>query len=219
MCGGGPNLTPPTDSIFELWSGYVLASLFGSSTARFRYKKKLNEHPADELNLISCNLAIRHRVFQETGLFFDEKCSSNEENILLFQLKEKGHKMILSPDLIVYHRRRDNLLEFSKQIYKYGKGRMQQTIKFPKSLPAWVALPSLFVFYLASLFFAKNAFYALPIFIYLFLDTAHATFYGLKFRSFKSFALLLILFPVHHLSYGAGFLAGLNYLVFREQEN
>jgi glycosyltransferase involved in cell wall biosynthesis len=206
---GGPNLTPEGSSLFQRCFGYVLESTFGAANMRRRWIAIGEDILTNDKSLILCNLAIRKRVFHKEKNHFNSDLICAEENLLLQQLKSKRYKMLYSPKLIVYHERRKNLREFAQQIFKYGKGRMQQTLQLPASLPLFSILPTLFILYLISILFFHKIFYLSPLFAYLFLDTFFSFQIVLRHKSIILFPLSLIIFPIVHISYGLGLLSGL----------
>lgn len=204
---GGPNLTPPGSSFFQKCSGMVLASVFGSAHARFRYKKARERMPADDSSLIACNLAVKRSVLEKTGLFFNEAVIRNEENLLLGALGAMGIRMLYMPELFVYHERRSNAAELFLQIFRYGRGRAQQTICLPHTLSLFNMLPSLLIIYVCLLpLFHRNPLYYAPGFLYILLDLVFSAGLGLSSRNLLYGLCSFWLFPLVHIAYGAGFL-------------
>ncbi|MGH9026751.1 MAG: glycosyltransferase, partial [Acidimicrobiia bacterium] len=117
---GGPNVTPPGSSRFQVVQGAVLASPMGAGPVRRRY----GDHPfgqADERSFILCNLAVR----REAMVPFDTDLVCAEENAVLLELKRRNLGMLYDPYLAVYHERRDTPRGFAQQMFKYGRGRGQ----------------------------------------------------------------------------------------------
>lgn len=206
---GGPNLTPKESNFFQRCSGYIFSSIFGSVTMRFRYSILPEEKLVDDRYLILCNLAFRKRIFLKEKMDFNRDIASNEENLLLYKLKKKGYNILYCPEIFVYHQRRGNLLLMMKQFFCYGRGRAQMTRIHPISLPWFTVLPCIFFIYLISLLFVRNLFYMGPLMLYLFLNVFFSAGISIKNREFLALPLLMILFPLSHLSYGLGFLFGL----------
>ena len=205
---GGPNLTPPGSTLFQRCCGYVLSSAFGSAKMRNRYIKGPREKFVDDTSLILCNLAISRKIFEDEKMLMNENFSCNEENLLLQELRQKGYGMLYSPDLIVYHNRREGVKNFFWQIFNYGKGRMRQTLCSPKLFLPFTVIPSLFVLYLVSLGLFRSMVYLLPFFAYAAIDVFCAASLSLKYRNPMIFLYTFILFPVQHIAYGLGFILG-----------
>ena len=156
---GGPNLTPLSNSLFQKSCGYALSSFFGTWKMNRRYHAS-KKGPADERSLSLCNLAIRKDALTATGLRFNEKVTSNEENLLLQELSFKGRKMLYDPGLVVYHDRRETYPGFIKQIFNYGRGRANNIRLVPATLDPIFFLPSALIIYVLSLMFIHNISYA-----------------------------------------------------------
>ena len=204
---GGPQLTPETDKFFAKVSGYALESSFGSYKMSTRYKKNKINLNADETCITSANCFVRREVFNKAG-FFSPALYPGEDPEFFSRVKKNNVKIAYSPDLIVYHKRRNSFSSFCKQIYKYGKVRMIKE-KLNKTLvdPVFV-IPSLFVVYLILLPFLYSFFKILiiPFILYLVLNILFSFKIALEKEPY-AFPLLIILFFAMHISYGLGMLA------------
>jgi glycosyltransferase involved in cell wall biosynthesis len=143
---GGPNDTPPGGTRFQAVQGGVLASIVGSGPVRRRY----GAHPpgeADERFFILCNLAVRRSVM----VAFDRDLVCAEENEMLAELAQRGHRMHYDPTLVAYHERRATFGGFARQMHKYGRGRGQVLVRRPGSTRLAYLAPSGLLAYLAAL--------------------------------------------------------------------
>ena len=203
---GGPNLTPPENDYIQHCFGFAHASPFvGLQTAaRYRPVKEINK--VTEKHLISCNLAFRGKMLKENP--FDPKIFPNEENELLSRISGKGHLLAYNPEFFVYHHRRKNLGAFMKQIFNWGKGRTMHSLKKPKNFDPLFFVPLLFVFYLVSLIWIHAPWYFLPLAAYILLDFVYTIETALTFKKWASLALMFWLFPITHIPYALGLLAG-----------
>jgi glycosyltransferase involved in cell wall biosynthesis len=125
---GGPNLTPPKSSMFQLVQGAVLGSVLATGPVRRRYGR----HPAgsaDERFFTLCNMAVRRKNM----LSFPPELICAEENAVLYELAVELAKMHYDPELFVYHERRDTFRGFVRQMEKYGTGRGQVIARRPAS--------------------------------------------------------------------------------------
>ncbi len=206
MVVGGPNLTPPDSATFQLCVGEVFSSWFGAATVRDRFCRRGGMRPADDSALILCNLALRRPLVSELPEPFKEHLVCNEENVLLGELGASGARMLHDPDLIVYHRRRSNLREFAAQVFRYGRGRWQNTLVAPSSLSLAYITPAIFLLYLVSMLLVHNQIYHGPLLVYLGLLLGASAWAALHLRQPRTFFLFLVLFPLCHVSYGGGFL-------------
>src|SRR5713226_8845447 len=156
MVVGGPNLTPPDSDTFQRCVGEVFSSWFGAATVRDRFCRRGGMRKTDDSALILCNLALRRAIISELREPFKEHLVCNEENVLLGELSASGARMLHDPDLIVYHRRRSNLRDFAAQVFRYGRGRWQNTLVAPSSLSLPYIIPAIFILYLISTLFVDS---------------------------------------------------------------
>ena len=153
--------------------------------------------------------AFRRKVFEAVGLW-DPNAITNEDAELNQRILENGGQIYLSRDIVVHYFPRDNFKALAKQYYKYGRGRARTLLKlgtFPTLRPllpflmttgaaALVAIPPLWPFAPAAF-----ATYALA-------TGAEAVRVGRKLGA-SAIPLVWAMFPVLHVSHGAGFAAGL----------
>lgn len=124
---GGVNLTPPLSPILETCFGAVMTSWFAAPMIRQRYFAPTAETlPANQHNIILCNLACRRSVVTKE-FYFPEGLVCNQENLFVYLLNSAGAKAVLSRDVYLYHYRRKTLRAFFEQTASYGCGRFQQT--------------------------------------------------------------------------------------------
>ena len=144
---GGPNITPEDDSKFVKCVGDVL-SFLSKPGARYGLD-------ADELIEIfhnpTCNVMYRKWVLDEVGGFNHDLVTCDDEE-LDYRIREKGYKILYTPDAIVYHYRRPTWKKFMKQAYNYGIGRMQAIKLHSKMGRVFHFAPSGIIFVIAVLF-------------------------------------------------------------------
>lgn len=204
---GGPSLTPPDDSPLQQLFGLALSSLFGAGGMRNRYRSVGNVRETTDKELILCNLAMRRDIFLASG-GLDERLYPNEENELLDRIQASGQKLVHAPHMAIHRSQRRSLRLFIRQMYSYGRGRAQQTL-IAGSGPIIGFIPLLFLLYLALLpFVAPTPLFFIPLCGYVMLDMLVT---AASIGSSGSFSriLLLLLFPLMHLSNGYGLLYGL----------
>ncbi|MCW4015014.1 MAG: glycosyltransferase [Candidatus Bathyarchaeota archaeon] len=88
----------------------------------FKEREELEEvkpffrHPA------GCNMAFRRKVAEEVG-YFDENIQYGFDEVeFADRICKAGYKMVLDPEVTVWHKHRATLGEFMKQNFQYGKG-------------------------------------------------------------------------------------------------
>ena len=78
--------------------------------------KPFFRHPA------GCNMAYRRKVAQEIG-YFDENIQYGFDEVeFADRVCKAGYKMVLDPNVLVWHKHRSTLGEFLKQNFQYGRG-------------------------------------------------------------------------------------------------
>lgn len=203
---GGPNLTPPNSSRFQVVQGAVLSSLISSGPVRRRY----GPHPArfaDERYFMLCNMAVRSGVLVQ----FDDTLICAEENRLLNELQAIGVRMLYDPSLIVFHDRRSDLKSFIRQLFKYGIGRGQLTSRDPTSIrPAYLAPLSLLLYVAAlPILISWTPWWLLGAAVYLVLLTVNGLMVAITLRKPSAFVPAAGLTSVIHVVYAVGIIAGL----------
>jgi len=220
---GGPNLTPPSDSFIQKCFGYLMGSSFVTGRTSLRWKPFGTAREATENDLILCNMSGRTSVLKEN--LFDERLWPGEELDFLVRLKKQGFKALYDPESIVYHSRRATVGKFSKQIFGYACGRAEALMLHHSSFEAIFMIPSLFVLYLLSLplavtisAFSRNLglLYCAPLLLYLGIDLLVSLYTAGKNKHLLAAALLPLLFPIAHVSYGLGILRS---VLFRTPKN
>ena len=207
---GGPALAPVgTGFLGRVFAG-TLGSVWGSGMSASRYVKRGGMREAGEKELILCNLLVRKEVFEKAG-FFREDLYPNEENEFINRAKKHGFKAVYDPEISVARAPRKAVSGFIKQCFRYGKGRAEQMRYGANAGDAANIIPALFLVYAAvtpaaALFYP--AFLA-PWVLYAALNISFSAAAALKHGRIHSFFAFFIAFPALHLSYGAGFMAGL----------
>jgi len=69
-----------------------------------------------------CNMALRRNVIEEVGGFDESIVHSFDEDELVERVCKCGYKMVLDPDVWVWHKHRSSLPDLLRQTFKYGRG-------------------------------------------------------------------------------------------------
>ena len=78
--------------------------------------KPFFRHPA------GCNMAFRRKIAEEVG-YFDENIQYGFDEVeFADRICRAGYKMVLDPEVLVWHKHRSTFGEFLKQNFQYGKG-------------------------------------------------------------------------------------------------
>jgi len=225
---GGPQLTPLDEKGFAKLSGYALSSKFGGWDTSNRYgKKKLNLN-VDETHLTTAIMFCKKKVVEEVK--FDKKLWPGEDPKFIAEARQKNFKVAYSPDLIIYHRRRPTIKALIKQIFNYGKvGPLRESFLETLRKPFFL-IPSLFVIYILFFFLGITITPSLsgyvinenilgfevkiwqvlifPLLVYVFLSLIYSFYESIKNKDISGILFLPIIFPIIHISYGAGRIYG-----------
>lgn len=211
---GGPNLTPPSSSLFEEASGLAFASKFGSYLSHARYRPVGDIRPSGEESLILCNLFVKSEAARSAPFPAHFVCC--EESWVVDQLKRAGHQAIYNPQLAVFHQRRASAFTLARQVYRYGFGRGQMTRANAKSsrlahfVPALSFLYALILFPLVAVSKISTSFFMVPVVCYIGL-AAFSSLGATTSPQPRAFARILtaFLFPLVHFFYAMGFVGGM----------
>ena len=208
---GGPDQTFKDSKLFERSVGYALLSPLATAHTRYRYGGQLEEKiiTAGEAKFILCNLWFRRKLFSEEHFQFDERFFRNEENILLFQLRNK--KAYYNPRLFVYHQRKTGLVSLGRAIFKSGLFRAKGSLIFPGSAGIKFFVPTAFDFYLSGLCYAPWGPAWWPLLIYFFLNLCLAFKIALSNRDGAAIPMVMFYQFFITLFYGIGFWVGMIY--------
>ncbi|HMP74933.1 MAG TPA: glycosyltransferase [Kiritimatiellia bacterium] len=203
----GPNITPPRDSYARRLPGVVMRSPLGFGPGYVRHHPVPRHEPEE---MPTCNMLIRLLP----GLLFREEFSTAEDMMYCRDVRERGFRIVYSPDVVVFHHRRRFPAGFARQFYFYGrdKGRLfargSRASRLPHAAPAAVLLYAVVYAVLAvlSAWICVPKWLALPGLAYLLLVVMES------FRCSRNPLLALgglVAFPVAHASYGLGWWRGL----------
>jgi len=205
---GGPNITPEDDADFAKCVGRVLSFL---SQAGARYGFNANK-VMETYHNPTCNVAYKKDVFQEAG-GFNEKLVTCDDEELDYRLKEKGYKILYTPDARVLHYRRSTWREFMEMAFNYGVGRMQ-AIKLHRKMGKWFHYAPPATVLLILFFFPMSALttiFALTSLLISLLGGISIAVMSLHLavKEQKNFLILYGLILIWFFGYGFGMLRGL----------
>ena len=211
----GPNITPPHNSLRQKASGYVWSTWLGSGGAGTYRCAVSQRREVDDFPTV--NLLVRKKDFLSVG-GFDSHYWPGEDTKLCHDLVYKlGKKIIYTPEVLVYHHRREVFKPHLQQIGRYALHRGHFARILPKtSLRLGYLIPSLFVLWLFGgpfmiLLLKFNFLYLLYLFIislYVLLLLITAIKVYLKEKNLKLAFLVIPSIFVTHLVYGVLFIKG-----------
>lgn len=123
--GGVGGLTlPPLDSCgFEKAVDNLFS--FAESFNLTCHCKGVSLHsPKKTEDIPGCNAFYRRQIL-EMIFPVDENLLTAEDCWMNFCVRDCGYQLILAPDIILWHNRRDSPRKFLRQIYRFAVGRMQ----------------------------------------------------------------------------------------------
>lgn len=162
--------------------------------------------------------AFKREVFSNYG-GYDERLVRNQDNEMNFRIRKNGGKVYLSDDIHLSYYCRDSVKGISDMAKKNGMWNVITMKLCPGSMGLRHFIPLLFVLSLltlAVLSFAHSIFAILlgaELSLYLLLDVYFSI---RQATSIKEFLMLAVLFPIFHLSYGAGSMLGISKLFSKE---
>ena len=209
-CVGGPNIETTKDGVVGKGISAALASAFGDYRGCKRFACRGKPRTVTEDGLILCNVSIRKELFDSIG-GFPEQLYPNEENALFSRLARGSgsRKLMYVPEAFVRRARPTTIREFTKKIFGYGAGRLNQTFVSPSPVCALRLLVAFWPLYLALLPFVRTAWFQAPLGVYFLGALAMAVKVLTDTKSVRVAALTSVLIMAMHMSYSAGILWGL----------
>lgn len=155
--------------------------------------------------------AFRREVFDKWG-GYDERLTRNQDNEMNYRIRKNGGKIFLSSDIKLSYYCRDSIKGISDMAMKNGMWNVITMKLCPGSMGLRHFIPLMFLISLICLPIVSAFWHPIALLfiaelvLYLILDCA---FSAKKASGIKEFLLLIILFPIFHITYGAGSLKGL----------
>jgi succinoglycan biosynthesis protein ExoA len=153
--------------------------------------------------------AFRRDIFERVGMF-DPRAITNEDAELNQRIVEAGGRVYLSRDIVVHYYPRSSMRSLARQYFKYGQGRARTLLKHGRFLSWRPALPFLWLTSEAVLL-ATSPWHPLgtwSLAAYSLVAGAEAVRVG-RSEGVTAIPVVWSIFPVLHVSHGAGFAAGL----------
>lgn len=162
--------------------------------------------------------AFRREVFEKWG-GYDERLTRNQDNEMNYRIRKNRGKIYLSSDIKLSYYCRDSIKGISDMAVKNGMWNVITMKLCPGSMGVRHFIPFVFLLSLIILPIAGVIYhpiwwlFALEMVLYFALDC----FFSAKHASgLKEFFLLVLLFPIFHITYGVGSLKGVLKLFSKE---
>lgn len=190
----------------------MLSSKFGVGNSRFRTNGE-----SGYVDTVPFG-AFKREVFSKYG-GYDERLVRNQDNEMNFRIRKNGGKIYLANDIHLSYYCRDSIKGISSMAMKNGMWNVITMKLCPGSMGLRHFIPFLFVVSVVTLCLTGIFF---P-FIYMLLGLELALYLLLnivfsieKSSTLKEFFVLLLLFPIFHISYGIGSIVGIIKLFTKE---
>ncbi len=151
--------------------------------------------------------AWKSEIFAEVGMF-DERLVRNQDDEFHYRAKSKGKKIYQNPDIKIWYYPRSDIKGLFRQYYQYGLFKPMVLKKVNSEMKLRHLIPSGFLLYFLSLPLALLSWlWLIPLGLYLLMDML----FSMRAKGgVKVKFLALFVYPTIHVSYGLGFLRGLN---------
>lgn len=190
----------------------VLSSKFGVGNSQFRTDGK-----SGYVDTVPFG-AFKREVFEEWG-GYDVRLTRNQDNEMNYRIRRNGGRVYLANDIRISYYCRDSIRDLCDMALKNGMWNIITMRLCPGSMSLRHFIPLTFVISLLFLLVTQLFFYPLRLLFlaevlsYLILSV----YFSFRLASSKSeFFLLLILFPIFHMTYGFGSLKGMVKLLFTD---
>jgi succinoglycan biosynthesis protein ExoA len=202
------------ETIGETYSAQAIAlamsSRFGVGNSAFRTVKNQRMY-VDTVAFPG----YKKEVLEKIGLF-NEELVRNQDDEYNYRLRKSGGRVLLAPEIKSKYFSRSNLLSLWRQYYQYGFWKVRVCQLHPRQMSLRQFVPLIFVLTLAaliiwSLFSVVGVYLLAAVLAAYLLAALLASLAAVSARDYKYILLLPFCFPVLHLSFGFGFLAGLFY--------
>ena len=158
-CFGGPDAAHESFSDVQKAINFSMTSFF--TTGGIRGGKKSLE----KFTPRTFNMGFTRDVYQKVGGFRE---MFSEDIDMSTRIKKAGYKIVLYPDVKVFHKRRVDFKKFWRQVHVFGMSRITLQLLYPGSMKLVHWLPALFVLFGLGLVIASffNYWFLIPLVVY-----------------------------------------------------
>ena len=205
---GGPGYTPNSNSFLQKAGGHVLSSfMVGALSKRVNGSSIL-----ESVDVPSFNFIARKEIILAVG-GWNEKYWPGEDTLLCMAITDYGKRILMVPDVVVYHHRRPLFLEHIKQVSNYGRHRGFFVKKFHGNSEKFVFfIPFIFVLCSVTAFIVGllNPNYR---FIFIILSSLYFVIsLGtsiVQVRDLRMVVVVVVGILITHVCYGISFMVGI----------
>ncbi|WP_048190866.1 glycosyltransferase [Methanobacterium sp. SMA-27] len=197
---GGPRLVAKTKNKKELVINTLLTSQIASggnpafAIRKTKYAKSIANYNA----IYKKDILSKFR--------YDEKLIMSDDNELNFRLRKSGYNFINVPEAMVWHHETSSIMEFARNMFKYGVN-ITNTVKKHRNIitinvPITIAL-ILYLILMLPFYYVLGSFVFIPLLLYFLFIISVFIEVSLKTKTIYSL-MTFILLPLLHISYGLG---------------
>lgn len=148
------------------------------------------------------NMGFSKDVYNKIGGFRE---MFSEDIDMSTRIKNEGYKIVLYPEVKVFHKRRVDFRKFWRQVHVFGMSRITLQLLYPGSMKLVHWLPALFVIFGIGLVIASffNIWFLIPLLVYFILLLIAAL---ISTKNFKIAFLSLPASIIQLGGYGTGFI-------------
>ena len=195
---GGPDAAAPDFNNLQKAISYSMTAFLTSGKIRSGQK-------IDRYYPRSFNMGVKRQVFNEVGGFPVTKMWPGEDMVFAIEIIRRGYRTKLIPQAYVYHKRRNTIKSFFRQVLHFGKTRYIISRVYPETFKIFYLFPSAFTLGTLGLLALSLWQWWLSLFI-----VAYALLVGIdsliKNKSLSVAGLSIITAFVQHFGYGLGFI-------------
>lgn len=195
-CYGGPDAAADNFTTLQKAISYSMTSFLTTGGIRGRKKGMEKFLPR------TFNMGFTQEVYKKAGDFRDV---FGEDIDLSLRIRKAGFTTVLLPDAFVYHKRRNTIRSFCRQMLVFGRSRVELHLLHPGSMKLVHLLPTIFM--LGSIFLILSTIFCVwaivPLAIYYLALFIEALF---KTGSIKVSLLALATATIQLWGYSIGFL-------------
>ncbi|MCK5821530.1 MAG: glycosyltransferase [Bacteroidales bacterium] len=133
---GGPDLAAADFSLQQKAISFAMTSFFTTGGIRGGKTQVDKFHPR------SFNMGIHKSVYMDLGGFPVTRMHPGEDMVFTIEIMQRGYSTALFSESGVYHKRRNTLKSFYKQVFKFGKTRYIISKVYPDTAKYLFWIPS-----------------------------------------------------------------------------
>ncbi|NBA85893.1 glycosyltransferase [Emticicia sp. CRIBPO] len=200
---GGPDAAHESFTPIQKAVNYAMTSVF--TTGGIRGKKN---NLGGQFHPRSFNFGFSREVWNKVGGYKITRMGEDIE--FSIRMIEAGFKVGLIPEAFIYHKRRTSFTQFYKQLFFFGRARINISRFFPKELKIVHLFPlvfTLFVFSIPVQFFVYKPLFFLSVSVFLFYFLVIFLHSTVQNSSLKVGFLSITACFIQLFAYGCGFIS------------